>query len=209
MLTLVFLLSALLLFNLPAQSATGDADAAGTREGLDAFRAYLKKTYPDKKWQQGPSRLDSPALRAAYRGQRFYYVYSSPPLTPGANIESVQDAHRRQVEDIRNHYISIAVRVDGTGQVMPLRNPPDYNGGLIKVTSEDDARTAAAAILSLQRCDHVTPAAVDARDIVVTRADKGWSCECECKGFFQGTVSFDRDSKCTGISKAYAGPLPP
>lgn len=194
----LMLLPALLLCGTPA----GD-------EGLDLFRTYLKKTFPDKKWQQGPSLLDSPALRTAYPGQRFYFVYSTPPLPPGANLPSVQEAHRRQVEEIRKHYISVTVRVDRTGRVIPLRTPADYNGGLRKVASEDDARTAAAAILSLYGCDQVAPAAVDPKEIVVTRSDKGWSCQSKDSGLFRGTVSFDKEGHCTSISKVYSGPLPP
>ena len=187
----------------------GDDEAARSKQELDAFRAYLKKEYPDKKWQQGPTRLDSAALRAAYREQRFYYVYSSPPLPPGANIKSVQEAHRRRVEDIRKNYVSLTVRIDAKGQIVPLRLPQDYNGGLMKVASDEDARTAAAAILSLRECAHVAPVAVDPKNIAVTQSNKGWSCEAKGKGFFRGTVTFDAAGQCTAVSKFYAGPFPP
>lgn len=209
--TLACVLSAALPFVvcLAGRSADGDDEAARTREGLDAFRAYLKKEYPDKKWQQGPSRLDSPALRAAYGNQRFYVVYSSPPLPPGANIKDVQDAYRRQVEDIRTNYLSLTVRVDDKGRVAPLLKPEDYDGGLMKVAGDEDARTAAATILSLLGCDHVAPAAVESKDVAVTRTDKGWSCQSNGKGSFQGTVIFDADGKCTAVAKSYFGPYPP
>lgn len=74
------------MFSLILIAALGfqaDDEAARTKEGLEAFQSFLKKTYPEKKWQQGPSRLDSPALKAAYPGQRLYFVYSTPPLPPG------------------------------------------------------------------------------------------------------------------------------
>jgi len=161
--TLALTLAAALLPILAAPAA--DDEAARTKEGLDAFQAYLKKEHPDKKWQQEPTRLDSAALRTAYGNQRLYVVYSSPPLPPGANIKSVQEAYRRQVEDIRTNHVSLAVRVDEKGQVMPLVKPQDYNVGLMKIAGDEDARTAAAAILSLHRCDHVAPAAVDPKDV--------------------------------------------
>jgi hypothetical protein len=84
--TLVGLWSAALplLVSPPAGSDGGDPEAARTQEGRDAFRAYLQREYPAKKGQAGPSRLDCPAVRAAYPGQRFYFVYSGPPLPPGA-----------------------------------------------------------------------------------------------------------------------------
>src|SRR5690349_2224992 len=96
--------SALALLLLPGFTArAGEDKAAPTKQDLDAFRAYLEKEHPGKKWQRGPARLDSPALRAAYGDRRFSYVYSTPPLPPGANIGSVQEAHRRRVEEIRKH----------------------------------------------------------------------------------------------------------
>src|SRR5262245_4946784 len=107
---LAFPLTAALLLWPGLAALAGDDEAARTKQGLDAFRAYLKKEHPDKKWQQGPARLDSAALRAAYSEQRLYYVYASPPLPPGANIKSVQEAYRRQLEDIRKHHISLTVR---------------------------------------------------------------------------------------------------
>jgi hypothetical protein len=202
--------SVVLLLVLPGLSAmAGDQEATRTKQDLDAFRGYLKKEHPNKKWQQGPTRLDSAALRTAYGERRFYYVYSSPPLPPGANIKSVQEAYRRRAEDIRKNYLALTVRIDAKGQVVPVKQPQDYNDGLMKVASDADARTAAAAILSLHQCAHVAPAAVDPRIIVVAKSEKGWSCRANGKGRFRGTVTLDAAGKCTGVSKSYAGPYPP
>jgi hypothetical protein len=186
-----------------------DDEAERTIQGLELFQAYLKKEHPDKKWQKGPSRLEFPAIRMAYGDLRLYVVYSSPPLAPGgARVSKAQEVYRREVEDIRTNYISVLARIDEKGQVIPLQSAQDYNSGLMKITGDDNARTAAAAILSLQRCNHVAPAAVDPGDVAVTRSDKGWSCQVNGKTF-RGTVTFDADGKCTAVSKSYAGPLRP
>jgi hypothetical protein len=159
-------LALLLVARLPALA--GDDEAARTKQDLDALRAYLTREYPGKKWQHGPARLDSPALRAAYGGRRFYHVYSSPPLPPGANLKSVQEGHRRRVEEIRKSYVALVVHIDAKGRVVPVRQPQDNSDDLMKVTGDADARTAAAAILSLYLCDHVPPAAVDPGTVAVT-----------------------------------------
>lgn len=205
--TLALLLAVTLLPVLAAHAA--DDEAARTKAGLEAFRAYLKKEHPGKKWQAGPTRLDSPALRTAYGDRRLYFVHSSPPLPPGANIESIQEAYRRRVEDIRTNHVSLAVRIDEKGRVVPLLKPKDYDGGLMKVAGDEDARTAAAAILSLHGCDHVAQTVVDPKDIAVTKSDKGWSCLYKGKSPFRGTVAFDAEGKCTAVSKSYSGPYPP
>ena len=187
----------------------GLAARAADDDGLNAFQAYLKDHYADQKWQTGPDRLDAPAVRAAYGKQRFYYVFSAPPLPPGANIPSLQEAFRRRMEEFRKTYISLTARVDEDGKVVPLVQAADFNAGLMKVAGDDDARTAAAAILSLYGQDRVGPGAVDPKEVLVTRGDKGWSCQVQRPNAFQGAVTFDADGQCTAVSKTYTGPLPP
>jgi hypothetical protein len=200
------LLAAALLF-LPALAArAADDDAA--KAGLEAFQAYLKDHYADKKWQTGPDRIDASAVRDAYGKQRFYCVFSAPPLPPGANIREIQEAYRRRLAEFNQTFISLTVRVDEAGKVVPLAKAEDFNAGLMKVAGDDDARTAAAAILSLWGEDMVGPGAVAPKDIKVTRSDKGWSCVVQHKTF-QGTVTFNADGQCTAVSKTYTGPLPP
>jgi hypothetical protein len=202
--TLLWLLALALPLGLTVAARAADDEATRT---LEAFQAYLKKQYPDKKWQVGPTRLDCPPVRAAYGQQRFYYVFSAPPLPPGANLPSLQEAYRRRVEEFRKDYISLTARVDEAGTVTPLTRAEDYNQGLMKVQSDDDARTAAAAILSLYGSDRVGPGAVDPKGVSVTKGDKGWSCRVQTR-FYQGTVDFNADGKCLAVSKTYTGPLP-
>src|SRR5690349_431030 len=52
--------SALALLLLPGLAVQeGEQEATRTKQDLDAFRAYLAKEHPGKKWQRGPARLDS------------------------------------------------------------------------------------------------------------------------------------------------------
>jgi hypothetical protein len=206
--TLAIYLAVTLLSVLAACAA--DDEPSQMKEDLESFRAYLKKEHTVKKWQVGPVRLDSPALRTAYGKQRIYFVYSSPPLPPGgARVSPAQEMYRRQVEDIRANFVSEAVRIDEKGQIVPLRTPKDYNGGLMKVASDEDARTAAAAILTIYRCDYVAPAVLDPKIVVVTKMDEGWSCKVIVNRLYRGEVIFDGNGQCTNVSKFYAGPLRP
>jgi hypothetical protein len=185
-----------------------NAEPARGKEGLDAFRAYLKKQYSDKKWQTGPSRLDSKAIQSAYGTQRFYFVFSRPPFPPGANIKSIQDAYRRRLAEFNKTHISLVVRYD-KGQVVPLLGAKDYNVSLKKVTSDETAATVATAILSLYGSGRVSPGLVEPKEVRVTKVGKGWSCVVQKVMAFQGTVVFDADGRCTSVSKFYTGPLPP
>ena len=188
-----------------------DHDNAPNRikEGLDAFQAYLTKEYPGKKYEIGPNSIDSAVLRAAYPQQQFCYVFTFLPWRPGANLKEVQENHRREVEDIRKNYLSLTVRVDETGQVVPLGKPASYNVGLMKVASDDDAQTATAAILSLHASDCNAPSVVEAKEVTFKKSDKGWLCEVNRTSAFRGTVAFDDEGNCSSVSKDYEGSLPP
>lgn len=101
------------------------------------------------------------------------------------------------------------MRVDQNGSVVALLAPKDFNAGLVKVTGNDDARTAAAAILSLRHCNQIRPTAVDTKDIAVTKSENGWTCQYTGKIPFRGSVIFNAEGQCTAITKGYSGPLPP
>mgnify|MGYP003579203660 CR=1 FL=1 len=53
---------------------------------LTRFRNYMEEVKPGKKWQSGPTHMDSAEIRRAYPNARFYSVYSRPPLPPGAPL---------------------------------------------------------------------------------------------------------------------------
>jgi hypothetical protein len=178
----------------------------GAKTDADAVKAYLAKHYRGKKWQQGPTRLDTPEIRKAYGKLRFYFVYSSPPEPPGAVNKEILAEYARRFDDYRNNYMSLTVRIEGD-KITPVQDSGGFNHGLMKVQSEADVKTAAAAILSLYGSFRVGPGPVSASAVKAARSGKGWSASVK-ERFFQGSVSFDAAGKCTGVMKFYAGPLP-
>jgi hypothetical protein len=183
---------------------------AANKADLDAFRAYLAKNHPGKKWRGGPQRIDSEEIRKAYGERRFYYVFSPPPLPPGAPSKERLEGYRRAVEEHRKLFLSLVVSVDDQGKVTPVRGPAELNEGLMKVASDEDARLAAAAILALRMGDRVGPGPVPVKSISATRSEKGWTCRTNTpRGSFQGTVTFNAAGRCTAASKVFTGPLPP
>jgi len=177
-----------------------------------ALREYLAQAHPKKKWQAGPTLLDSPELHKAYPGLRFVFVYSSPPLPPGANIREVQQAYRAQVKDIQENYVSLTASVMKKGdewKVVPYTKAADFNRGLIKVSDDEEARVAAAAIASLLGANQVSPRPVSVKEVKVTKTDKGWTCEVQRSHSFQANVTINAKGEVTAVSKNYAGPFPP
>ena len=199
-LTPVLTLASALLLGAGALSADDKADLTG-------FRDYLKQNHPDKKWQTGPERLDSPELRKAYENRRFYYVFSAPPL-PGGAFQPV-DKIQRQLEEFRKQFVSVTIRMDDKERITPLQKADDYNAELMPVKTDDDAKVAAAAILSLHGQDRVGPGIISADQVKVTNGDKGWQCSVSKKNAFESSVTFNTKGKCTAVSKIYSGPLPP
>jgi hypothetical protein len=69
------------------------ADERGANADLVKVGSFLNKTFPKKKWQTGPTRIDTPEIRKAYPGARFYAVKSVPPLPPGAALPKLIEAN--------------------------------------------------------------------------------------------------------------------
>jgi hypothetical protein len=78
----------------------------------------------------------------------------------------------------------------------------------MRITTDDDARIGAAAILSLYGSDRVGPGIVTAKEVTVTRSENGWTCSVFRENAFRGEVVFDKDGKFVSMTKEYAGPLP-
>ena len=175
---------------------------------LTRFRNYMEEVKPGKKWQSGPTPMDSEEIRRAYGQARFYSVYSSPPLPPGARLPELIEAYQLKMEEYQKQFISMTVRIDETENMAPLSGAEDYNQGLMRVTTDDDARISAAAILSLYGSDRVGPGIVTAKEVTVTRSENGWTCSVFRENAFRGEVVFDKDGKCVSMMKVYAGPLP-
>src|SRR5262249_2054553 len=98
---------------------------AGTRaddpskDDVAAFKQYLEKNYKGKTGGTGPAKLDSKEIQKAYPGLRFVYVYSSPPLPPGAALPELIERHRRAMEEFQKKSISLTAAIDKDG-IRPL-----------------------------------------------------------------------------------------
>ena len=180
-----------------------------TAADLTRFRNYMEEVKPGKKWQSGPTPMDSVEIRRAYSNARFYYVYSSPPLPPGAPVPELLEEYKRKMDVYQKQFISLTVRIDAQERMTPLYEAEDYNQGLMRITTDEDARISAAAILSLYGSDRVGPGVVTAKEVTVARSENGWTCSVFRENAFRGEVVFDKDGKCVSMSKVYAGSLPP
>jgi hypothetical protein len=207
-----FVMALLLNFGIATCTAGQNVQDEQTRADFTKFQSYLEEYKPGKKWQSGPTRIDSEEIRKAYEKQRFYYVFSSPPMPPGAPLPELLEAYKLKMEEHQKQFISLTMRIDEEGRVTPLHEEEGYNQGynqgMMRVTTDEDAKICAAAILSLYSSDRVSPGIVSAKEITVTRSDKGWSCSVHRENAFEGAVIFDNDGKCVSVTKTYLGPLP-
>lgn len=199
-------LAVLALIALPTTVLAGDKKEQAGKTTLGAF---LKKTHPDKTWQVGPMRLDTPEIKQAYPGKEAWFVHSSPPLPPGAPLPELLKAYQERLTEYLKKMISVSALIDKEGGVHVVQKPADFNAGLMPVASEEDAKTAAAAILSLSGQGQTGPGAVGAKEVSVKKEDAGWMCTVSRKLAFQGEVRFDAKGRCTAVSKTFTGPVPP
>lgn len=177
-----------------------------------AFRTYLAEHGLADRWQGEPARVDTPEIRAAFRGMRFYYTFKNPPLPPGAHTAELIAAYDRAMDEYRHQSLRITVGIDQQGRVHAFRAAEDFNHGLLAVKTDDDARTAAAAILSLMGTQEASPGAISANEINVTNSATGWTCRLsQQRRGIQGSVNFDRAGRCVSAAKSlnYSRPLPP
>jgi hypothetical protein len=180
-----------------------------TGADLIKFRNYLEEIEPGKKWQTGPARMDSEEIRKAYEKLRFYYVFSSPPHPPGADLPELHEEFKRKMDEYQKQFISLVIGIDEQGKITPFHEEEDYNLGMMRVTTDEDAKICAAAILSMYSSDdRVAPGIVSAKEVVVTRNEKGWSCSVLRENAFQGAVVFDKEGKCVSATKTYMGSAP-
>ncbi|HEU0179936.1 MAG TPA: hypothetical protein VFV58_37355 [Blastocatellia bacterium] len=199
----------MLNFAIITMSANGkNAQNPQIAADLTRFRNYMEEINPGKKWRSGPTPMDSEEIRTAYGKARFYSVYSSPPMPPGAPLPELIEEYDRKMDEYHKQFISMTIRIDETENMAPLSGAEDYNQGLMRVTTDDDARICAAAILSLYSSGRVGPQIVTAKEVTVTRSENGWSCSVFRENAFRGEVVFDKDGKCVSMTKVYAGPLP-
>jgi len=190
-------------------SATGqNAQNERLRADFTRIQNHMEENKPGKKWQSGPTPMDSAEIRRAYGNARFYSVYSSPPMPPGAPLPELLKDFEEKTEVYQKQFISMTVRIDGQDNAASLYAAEDYNQGLMRVTTDDDARIAAAAILSVYCAERVGPGIVSAKEVTVTKSENGWSCSVFRENAFRGAVVFDKDGKVVSMKKEYAGPMP-
>src|SRR5262245_2113196 len=201
-----------LMLNFGIATRTGDKNAENQQTQIAAdltrFRNYMEEVKPGKKWQSGPTTMDSAEIRRAYGNARFYSVYSSPPLPPGAPLPELVKEYELKMDEYKKQFVSLTIKIDEQERMAPLYEAEDYNQGLMRVTTDDDARICAAAILSLYSSDRVGPEIVTAKEVTVTRSENGWTCSVFRENAFRGAIVFDKDGKCVSMKKVYAGPLP-
>jgi hypothetical protein len=203
------LIALMLDFGSFTRTAGKNAQDEKTMADFTKFRNYMEEFKPGKKWQTGPAPMDSEEIRKAYEKQRFYYVFSSPPMPPGADLPELHEEFARKMEEHQKQFVSLTMRMDEQGRMTPIYKAEDYNQGLMQVTTDDDARICAAAILSVYCSDIVRPEIVTAKEVAVTRSEKGWSCSVVRENAFRGEVVFDKDGKCVSMTKEYEGSVPP
>jgi hypothetical protein len=173
------------------------------------FRNYIEEIEPGKKWQTGPALMDSAEIRKAFEKQRFYYVFSSPPMPPGAPLPELLQEYEEKKRVYQEQFISLTVSMDEQGKITPLHDEEDYNLGMMRVTTDEDAKICAAAILSMYSSDpRVSPGIVTAKEVSVTKTESGWSCSVLRENAFQGSVVFDSGGKVVSATKTYLGPIP-
>jgi len=196
-------------FGIATRTAGKNAQDAQTLADFAKFQSYLEENKPGKKWQTGPARMDSEEIRKAFGNARFYYVFSSPPLPPGAPLQELIDEHQHKMDVYQKEFISLTMRIDEQGKMTPLHEEEDYNLGMMRVATDEDAKICAAAVLSMYSSDdRVGPGIVAAKEVTVTRTENGWSCSVHRENAFQGEVIFDKEGKLVSATKTYAGPLP-
>ena len=203
------LIALMLDFGIVTHTAGKNAQDEKTMADFTKFRNYMEEFKPGKKWQTGPATMDSEEIRKAYEKLRFYYVFSSPPMPPGADLPELHEEFARKMEEHQKQFVSLTMRMDEQGRMTPIYKAEDYNQGLMRVTTDEDARICAAAILSLYCSDIVRPEIVTAKEVAVTRSEKGWSCSVVRENAFRGEVVFDKDGKCVSMTKEYEGSVPP
>ena len=176
-----------------------------------AFREALAEEGVADRWEGDPLPLSSQELYTAYPGVRFFYTFKPRPLPPGAPMPQLLEQHKRAMQEYQKHSLRMTVGINDKGFANAYRTPEDFNVGLRPVKSDEQAKIAAAAILSLMDADHIAPSAIPAEEVKVTKTENGWTCRVEQPRGIKGLVTFNEAGRCTSVSKTanYSRPLPP
>jgi hypothetical protein len=215
--TMKMLRSTLLVGAMILGAGTGALSAAPTSKpdlshaDVAVFHDHLVKNQLNIRWDGEPTRLDSEEIRRAYGDRRFYFTFKAPPLPPGAALPDLIERYKRAMEEYQKHSLRITVGIDNKQRAVTFQTAQDFNVGLMPVKTDDDARIAAAAILSLIGNDQAHPGVISAREVRVTRMQSGWTCLVTREKGFDGTAMFDPSGRCTSATKNlnYMPPIPP
>lgn len=193
-------------------TAAGQATrSAAFKTDVAAFQQHLVNNGMTAQWEGDPTPLDSPEIRTAYGDRRFYFTFKAPPLPPGAAMPNLIERHKRAMEEYQKHSLRLTVGVDQLQRTTSFQNVEDFNSGLMPVKSDQDAKIAAAAILSLINGDQVHPGVISAGEVSVTGTNFGWTCKVKQAHGIDGTVVFDPSGRCVSATKKlnYIPPVPP
>lgn len=187
------------------------AATAASPADLSVFQDHLVRNQLATHWDGTPTRIESEEIRRAYGDRRFYFTFKAAPLPPGAQMPRLIESYKQAMEEYQKHSLRITVGIDSKQHADTFRTAQDFNLGLMPVKTDDDARIAAAAILSLIGDDQVHPGAISAREVSVTRTQSGWACLVTRSRAFDGKVIFDSNGRCTSATKNlnYIPPMPP
>ena len=148
------------------------ADDVSPEQDVQAVKAFLASE--DFTWDSGPTRITNKSIQAAYPDSRFYYVLFS---VAGGGADTPKLSH--------------VLRLDKTGKVSIRK----HNDGLMKIGSVNEAKVAAAAVMSLATAINPHgPISVEANDVQVSRGDENWDCKAVKTGHAFRVV-FDKDGK--------------
>lgn len=186
------------------------AATAASPADLSVFQDHLVRNQLATHWDGTPTRIESEEIRRAYGDRRFYFTFKAAPLPPGAQMPRLIESYKQAMQEYQKHSLRITVGIDSKQHAETFRTAEDFNLGLMPVKTDDDARIAAAAILSLMGDDQVHPGAISAREVSVTRTQSGWTCLVTRSRAFDGKVIFDSSGRCTSATKNlnYIPPMP-
>jgi hypothetical protein len=184
---------------------------------LHDVQAYFERNHPGKKWESGPTVIDTEEIRTAYGQRRFYFVFSAPPTLPGRGVILSEEEAKLELEGFQQalakfdrERLSVTVGIDDSGKVTLYQKAEDFNQGLMQVRSDQDAKVAAAAIFSLFVSDEYGQQSVTAKEVDCSPQQPGWNCGV--KGHnknWKGNVLFDAAGKCISVSRLYPVPGAP
>jgi len=196
---------------LSAGTGSRFAAAASAPADLATFQDHLVRNQLAPHWDGTPTRIESEEIRRAYGDRRFYFTFKAAPLPPGAQLPRLIEEYKQAMQEYQKHSLRITVGIDTKQRADTFRTAQDFNLGLMPVKTDDDARIAAAAILSLMGDDQVHPGAISAREVSVTRNQSGWTCLVTRSRAFDGKVIFDSSGRCMSATKNlnYIPPMPP